>query len=58
MSGGYLRTACRNLWVILTHWRVAGVQPVPGLTLSDTKAPRLAYAVPIATGLVVTLWRH
>lgn len=58
MAGGYLATAFRNVWVILTHWRVAGVQPVPGLTLTDAKAPRLAYAVPIATGLVVTLWRH
>ena len=55
---GYLSTAFRNVWVILTHWRVAGVQPVPGLTLADSKAPRLAYALPIAAGLVVTLWRH
>ena len=58
MAGGYFRTAFRNLWVILTHWRVAGIQPVPGLTLTDSKAPRLAYALPIAAGLVVTLWRH
>jgi prepilin peptidase CpaA len=58
LSRGYLTTALRNLWLILTHWRVSGIQPVPGLTLTDTKAPRLAYAVPIATGLVITLWRH
>ena len=58
LGRGYLSTAFRNLWVILMHWRVAGVQPVPGLTLTDSKAPRLAYALPIAAGLVITLWRH
>lgn len=58
LSRGYLSTAFKNLWVMLTHWRVAGIQPVPGLTLTDAKAPRLAYAVPIAAGLVITLWRH
>jgi len=58
IASGYFRTALRNVWVMLTHWRVAGIQPVPGLTLTDSKAPRLAYALPIAAGLVVTLWRH
>ena len=58
LGRGYLGTAFRNLWVMLTHWRVSGIQPVPGLTLTDSKAPRLAYAVPIAAGLVITLWRH
>jgi prepilin peptidase CpaA len=57
IARGYLTTAFSNLWLIFTHWRVAGVQPVPGLTLTDTRAPRLAYAVPVAVGLVVTLWR-
>jgi prepilin peptidase CpaA len=58
LARGYLKTAFSNLWLIFTHWRVAGVQPVPGLTLTDTRAPRLAYAVPVAVGLVVTLWRR
>jgi prepilin peptidase CpaA len=58
LAKGYLKTAFANLWLIFTHWRVAGVQPVPGLTLTDTRAPRLAYAVPVAVGLVVTLWRR
>ena len=58
IARGYLSTALRNVWLIFTHWRVAGIQPVPGLTLSDTKAPRLAYAIPIAVGLMVTLWRR
>jgi prepilin peptidase CpaA len=58
LGRGYLGTAFKNLWVMLTHWRVAGIKPVPGLTLTDAKAPRLAYAIPIAAGLVITLWRH
>jgi prepilin peptidase CpaA len=57
MSQGYLRTALSNVWLILTHWRVAGPRPVPGLTLQDTRAPRLAFAIPITIGLVCTLWR-
>lgn len=53
---GYLRTALSNLWLLLTHWRVAGVRPLPAVTLQGTQGPRLAYAVPIAIGTVVTLW--
>src|SRR5688572_2486300 len=53
---GYLRTALSNLWMLLTHWRVAGVRPLPAVTLQDATGPRLAYAVPIAIGTVVTLW--
>ena len=55
---GYLRQAGTNIWMMLTHWRAAGLQPVAGLTLRDAGAPRLAYAVPIAIGVVVTLWRR
>lgn len=54
---GYLRQAGANVWVMLMHWRMAGLRPVPGLTLRDARAPRLAYAVPIAVGVVCTLWR-
>ena len=53
---GYLRQAIANLRLMLTHWRVAGVTPVDGLTLETSRAPRLTYAVPILTGLVVALW--
>ena len=54
---GYLRQALRNVWGLLLYWRVAGVQPLPELTLSSpSRAPRLAYAVPVLTGLMVTLW--
>jgi len=55
---GYLSTALSNVWLMLMHWRVEGLKPVPGVTLNDSKSPRLAYAIPIAIGLVCTLWRH
>jgi len=54
---GYLTQAFRNVWGLLLFWRVAGIKPVPELTLvSDSRAPRLAYAVPVLAGLMVTLW--
>ena len=55
---GYTRQALSNIWLMLMHWRVVGPKPVPGLTLSDGHAPRLAYAIPIAVGALCTLWRH
>src|SRR5262245_12651363 len=55
---GYTLQALSNIWLMLMHWRVVGPKPVPGLTLSDGDAPRLAYAIPIAVGAVCTLWRH
>jgi len=55
---GYLRQALANIWALLTFWRVVGVQSHPGLTLQSAGAPRLPYAVPIAAGLVLTLWLH
>jgi prepilin peptidase CpaA len=53
---GYLKVAFRNLWMLLTHWRVMGVRPVDELTLQGARGPRLAYAVPTAIGTLVTLW--
>ena len=53
---GYLRRALVNLYLVLAHWRVAGLQPLPAVTLEQARGPRLAYAVPIAIGTVVTLW--
>jgi prepilin peptidase CpaA len=55
---GYLRQAFANVWLMLMHWRVAGIRPVPGVTLREGRAPRLAFAVPIAMGVVCTLWRR
>lgn len=55
---GYLRQALANIWLMLTHWRVFGFRSIAGLTLRDTRAPRLAYAIPIMIGAVWTLWRR
>ncbi len=56
LSRGYLGRAFQNVWGLLMFWRVAGIQPHPALTLDSPGAPRLPYAVPIAAGLLVTLW--
>lgn len=53
---GYLSEAVRNLRLLLTSWWLTGVRPVPQMTLADHRGPRLAYAVPIAIGTMVTLW--
>ena len=58
VAHGYVRQALSNLWLMLMHWRAVGPKPVPGLTLQDGRAPRLAYAIPIAVGALFTLWRH
>ena len=56
LSKGYLRRAFSNVWGLLMFWRVAGLKPHPALTLESSGAPRLPYALPIAAGLVMTLW--
>jgi prepilin peptidase CpaA len=56
LSAGYLSRALKNLWVVLATWRIAGVAPAPQLTLAANGGPRLAYAVPVFAGLIVTLW--
>jgi prepilin peptidase CpaA len=60
LSRGYARQALGNLWGLLTYWRVLGLRPHPGLTLESAPSttPRLPYALPIAAGLMVTLWLH
>jgi prepilin peptidase CpaA len=55
---GYLGTALENIWLLLTHWRVAGLKPLGELTLEGSNSPRLAYAVPIFAGTLVTTWLH
>jgi len=55
-SRGYLRKALENVWSLLMFWRIAGLRPHPSVNLSTPGAPRLPYALPIAVGLVVTLW--
>jgi prepilin peptidase CpaA len=56
LAHGYLRKALTNIYLVLVHWRIAGVRPLPAVTLERASGPRLAYALPIAIGTVVTLW--
>jgi prepilin peptidase CpaA len=56
LAYGYLRRALKNIYLVLMHWRIVGVEPLPALTLEQARGPRLAYAFPIAIGTVVTLW--
>jgi len=58
LSHGDLLQSLSNVWLIITHWRVVGVRPVEGFTLSDTRSPRLAYAIPLTIGVMCTLWRR
>ncbi|HJR59029.1 MAG TPA: A24 family peptidase [Vicinamibacterales bacterium] len=53
---GYLGKAFTNILGLLMQWRVTGIRPVEKVTLSGSRGPRLAYAVPIAVGTLVTLW--
>ena len=56
LKRGYLLTALRNLWLLLTYWRVSGLRPLDEVSLSGGESPRLAYAVPILIGTAVTIW--
>jgi hypothetical protein len=42
--------------VLLIFWHANGVRPLPELTLAGGTGPRMAYALPILAGTVVTLW--
>jgi prepilin peptidase CpaA len=53
---GYLGTAIRNVKLLLCHWQVVGIAALPALTLENSEAPKLAYALPILTGMVATIW--
>jgi prepilin peptidase CpaA len=55
---GYVRQAFANIWLLLSHWRVVGFGPLSEVTLQHGRGPRLAYAVPITAGALVTLWLH
>lgn len=58
MAHGYLGEALRNVGLLLTHWRVAGIGPVGEITLAGSKGPKLAYALPIFAGAIFTIWLH
>lgn len=53
---GYLGTAIQNVKLLLCHWSVAGIEAVPAITLENSAAPKLAYALPIFAGMVATIW--
>jgi prepilin peptidase CpaA len=53
---GYLGQAVSNVRLLLTHWRVCGIGPVHEVSLEGSSGPRLAYALPIFAGLVLTIW--
>ena len=53
---GYLKTALFNVLEMLHYWLQSGIRPVPNLTLETVNSPRLAYAVPMFLGVMVTLW--
>ncbi len=56
LAHGYLRQAFANVRLLLSHWQVVGVRPLHALTLDGSAAPKLAYAVPILAGTLVTVW--
>jgi prepilin peptidase CpaA len=56
IASGYSRKALSNIYLLLAHWRVAGVRALPQLTLETSDGPRLAYAIPIFAGTVVAIW--
>jgi prepilin peptidase CpaA len=58
LTHGYLRKALENIKLMVMQWRLFGIRAVEGLTLQDSRAPRLAYAIPIMIGTVWTLWRR
>jgi prepilin peptidase CpaA len=56
LCSGYLAQLFVNVSCVLMAWRVSGLRPVPELTLASQRGPRLAYAVPLFAGLMMTLW--
>ena len=54
----YLGTAFRNLGALAKFWWYCGLRPMRRVSLEGGNGPRLAYAVPVFLGMVVTLWLH
>jgi prepilin peptidase CpaA len=55
---GYLKKALANVRELARFWWTFGLRPMPGLTLERGDSPRLAFAVPMLMGTVITLWLH
>jgi prepilin peptidase CpaA len=56
LASGYFRKALSNVYLLLAHWRVAGIRALPQLTLETSEGPKLAYAIPIFAGTMVAIW--
>src|SRR5262245_22593671 len=56
LATGYFKQALSNVWLLLAHWRVVGVRPLPELTLEGSRGPRLPFALPIAVGAIAVMW--
>jgi len=52
----YLGTAFKNLGILGKFWWLCGPRQMPSLTLERGTGPRLAYAVPLFLGTVLTIW--
>ena len=57
-SRGYLRQGLSNVRTLLAFWSMAGIRPLPTVSLDSPTALRMPYALPIALGLLVTLWQR
>jgi prepilin peptidase CpaA len=58
LASGYMQQAFSNIWLLLMHWRVAGLRPLPEMTIHHGSGPKLAYGVAILAGTMVTVWMH
>jgi prepilin peptidase CpaA len=56
VARGCVRQTWSNVQLLIVHWRVVGFTPHAQLTLDASTSPRLAYAVPILIGAMVTTW--
>ena len=56
LATGYFKQAVGNVWLLLAHWRVVGVRPLPELTLEGSRGPRLPFALPITVGTIAAMW--
>jgi prepilin peptidase CpaA len=54
----YLGTAFKNLGSLAKFWWLCGLRPMRQVSLEGGGGPRLAFAVPVFLGMVVTLWLH
>jgi prepilin peptidase CpaA len=55
-SAGYLSRALSNVWLLFSHWRVAGIRPVHEVRVEGSSGPRLASAIPVFVGMLMTIW--